>query len=88
MRVHRETFGNRHAETLNSAVWLASLLRKQGKLAEAEPLKREALRVQRETRGDRHADTLSSAYGLATLVQDQDKFKEAIPLFETHLTIV
>ena len=88
MRVHRETFGNRHAETLNSAVWLASLLREQGKLAEAEPLKREALRVQRETRGDRHADTLSSAYGLATLVQDQDKFKEAIPLFETHLTIV
>ena len=44
---------------------LAVLLSDQGKLSEAEPLFRDALRCRRETLGDTHPDTLSSMNNLA-----------------------
>ena len=46
---------------------LADLLSDQGKLSEAEPLARDALRGRRETLGDTHPETLTSMNNLAFL---------------------
>ena len=59
---------------------LGALLKKQGKLDEAEPLLREALQVLRSTLGNRHPGTLTSISNLASLLQDQGKPDEAAPL--------
>ena len=66
----REVLGPRHPSTLNSVNNLASLLKKQGKYDEAEPLYREALKVWRETLGDRHPLTLAYMNNLGNLLQD------------------
>jgi tetratricopeptide (TPR) repeat protein len=47
---------------------LAILLKDQGKLSEAEPLYRNALRCRRETLGETHPDTLSSMNSLGWML--------------------
>ena len=59
---------------------IATLLKEQGKLAEAEPLYREVLEGFREVLGPRHPDTLISVNNLAVLLMDQGKLAEAEPL--------
>ena len=49
---------------------LAMLLNDQGKLAEAEPLYREALEGQREVLGSTHEKTLLSARNLAKVLDE------------------
>ena len=77
--------GDRHQHTLVSINNLAVLLETQGKLAEAEPLSREALEAKREVHGDRHPGTLASISNLAVLLMDQGKLAEAEPLFREAL---
>ena len=52
----------------------------QGRLAEAEPLLREALAGYRCELGDTHPDTLASINNYASLLSDQGKLDEAAPL--------
>jgi tetratricopeptide (TPR) repeat protein len=52
----------------------------QGKLAEAEPLFREALEGGREVLGSRHPATMTSVGNLAFLLEKQGKLAEAEPL--------
>ena len=59
----------------------ASLLHKQGKLDDAEPLFREALDGRRATLGDRHPSTLTSINNYAQLLRNQGKLDDAQPLF-------
>jgi tetratricopeptide (TPR) repeat protein len=61
------------------------LLSDQGKLSEAEPLYREALRGRQETLGETHRDTLASLNNLAVLLKSQGKLSEAEPLFREAL---
>jgi tetratricopeptide (TPR) repeat protein len=58
----------------------ASLLSRQGKLAEAEPLHRQALEARERTLGPDHTDTLTSVNNLAVLLKTQGKLAEAEPL--------
>ena len=81
----RETLGATHPDTLQSMNNLARLLQDQGKLSEAEPLFRDALRLRRETLGETHPDTLQSMTNLARLLQAQGKLREAQPLFREAL---
>ena len=60
---------------------LVRLLLNQGKLAEAEPLYREAVEANRETLGDRHKETLISIGNLVRLFLEQGKLTEAAPLY-------
>ena len=64
---------------------LGRLLQDQGKLSEAEPLYREALKVSRRTLGDTHSNTLSGINNLGGLLQYQGKLSEAEPLFREAL---
>jgi len=76
------------AEARGSSALLTSLprlLKAQGKLDEAEPLLREALRARRETLGDRHPDTLVSINNLGSLLKAQGKLDEAEPLLREAL---
>lgn len=56
------------------------MLQAQSRLAEAEPLYREALPGQRRVLGNRHPDTLATINNMATLLRDQHKLAEAEPL--------
>ena len=60
---------------------MATLLQTQGKLAEAEPLCREALAGERETLGDKHPRTLISIGNMAELLRTRGKLAEAEALF-------
>ena len=69
--------GEEHPTTLISIDNMGSLLRDQGKLAEAEPYLREALEKFRRVLGKEHPDTLLSVSNLGTLFQAQGKSAEA-----------
>ena len=56
------------------------LLNDQGKLAEAEPLYREALEGQREVLGSTHEKTLLSARNLAKVLDASGRAEEAARL--------
>jgi len=64
------------AGALHSMSRLAVELQAQGRLAEAEPLLREALEVCRATRGASHSDTLLSTTRLAALLQDRGELAQ------------
>ena len=64
---------------------MAILLKTQGKLAEAEPLYREALSARRRTQGDDHPRTLSSIFNFAGLLWAQGKRVEALEMFREEL---
>jgi len=88
-RVLRDLHSNVRQDA-NEIYWgsinsLAMLLQHQGKLAEAEPLLREALDGNKQRLGNSHLHTLTSINNLATLLQDQGK-AEAEPLMREAST--
>ena len=72
--------GDRAPNTLVSLANLANNLREQGKLAEAEPLFREALAARREVSGKDHLETMKAAGNLGKVLLAQGKLAEAEPL--------
>jgi len=62
-------------------------LQTQNKLAEAEPLFREALEIFRSALPNRHPDIARCLYNLARLLQAQNKLAEAEPLMREALEI-
>src|SRR5262249_39487253 len=72
-------------DTLISMNGLAGVLQSQGKLSEAEPLRREALAGARATLGDAHPTTLKFLNDLAVLLQEAGKQAEAEPLLREAL---
>ena len=66
---------------------MAVLFRAQGKLAEAEPLFREAYKGRRGLFGQRHPDTVSSAHYLGRLLKAQGMHAEAAPLLAMSLEV-
>jgi tetratricopeptide (TPR) repeat protein len=67
---------------------LASLLKNQGKLGEAEPLYRTALTARRRTLGYEHPDTLDTLFNFANLLWAQGNTSEALDLFRQELDAV
>jgi hypothetical protein len=53
------------------------LLRKQGKLSDAEPFAREAFAMRRKILGNEHPDTVESLKGLIDVLQQGGKSAEA-----------
>ena len=68
-------------------MYLAWLLKDQGKLAEAEPLFREALTVRQRTLGDEHPFSRSSIDALVPVLLLQGKFSEAMPLLSLRFVV-
>mmetsp|Transcript_16084 Transcript_16084/g.45155 ORF Transcript_16084/g.45155 Transcript_16084/m.45155 type:complete len:735 (+) Transcript_16084:44-2248(+) len=63
---------------------LATLLKEQGRFAEAESLYRDALAARREHKGSKHPKTLLAMSNLALLLQEQGNFNEAEALFREN----
>ena len=70
--------------TVNSLTSLGALRWKQGRLADAEPLYREAYEMGTRL-GPDNAATLLAELNLATLFRSQGRFKEATPLIERNV---
>ena len=70
----------------SNLLWnLASLLNDQGRLVEAEPLRREQLEAHRRKHGDEHQNTHASLECLAILLKNQGKLGDAEPLYREAL---
>ena len=78
----RKILGDAHPHPLASIHNLGLLRLDQGRLAEAEPLYREALQVRRQRFGDGHPDTVAS---MCLLRLDQGRLKEAEALLRETL---
>ena len=83
----RESFGERHPDTLGSLNNLAFLYQSQGRYGEAEPLYEQALALRRDVLGERHPLTLTSLNNLAGLYSRQGRYGEAEPLYEQALAL-
>ena len=66
--------------TISQALNQAVAAHKEGKLQEAEPLLRKALKSQEEVLGPKHPDTLTSLHDLGNLLMSMGKHREAEPL--------
>ena len=62
-----------------------ALLKMMGKLEQARPQYKEALRAKRKTLGDRHPSPLTSISNMGTLLHNMGKLEEARPLLEEDL---
>ena len=60
-----------------SPEFLASILRNQGKPADAEPLVREALAIRKKLLGNEHLNVARSLDTLAAVLKEQGKLAEA-----------
>ncbi len=59
---------------------LGTLLKAQGKLAEAEPFYRRTLEAQQQTLGADHAGTLTAVSNLTIVLKGQGKLADAEPM--------
>ena len=66
---YEQQLGARHLDTLTAVNNLASLLKEQRKLSEAEPLYRRVLEGREQQLGAQHLDTLTSVGNLASLLR-------------------
>ena len=80
-----EEFGERDPNTFCYMGTLATVLYHQGKLEEAEQLKRRSLKLYREVKGNRHPQTISMIVGLADLLEKKGDLVEAKELFRESL---
>ena len=76
-RLRQHVLGNEDLRTLESADRLASMLRAQGRLVEAENEYQRLLSSRREVLGETHHQTLDTLDRLVLVLFDQDKFEEA-----------
>lgn len=75
------------ANVLQSVDNLGTLLLRQARYQDAEPLIRQALRIREETKGKDHIDTASSLNNLAGLLCSEGKYADAEPLYRRALQI-
>jgi len=69
--------GKEHPSTLRTVNNLALSLYRQGKLAMAETISRQALQFQEKVLGKEHPDTLTNTNNLVLFLVHQGKFAEA-----------
>jgi hypothetical protein len=91
VEANRRVLGEDAPNTVNSIAGLATILRRQGRSAEALPLYHEALEKRRRLLGDDHRRTLSVLRGLVTALIATESFEEAEPLasecYERHARV-
>jgi tetratricopeptide (TPR) repeat protein len=73
----RRTLGDHHPYIASLMSNLASVLKRQGRLSEAEELQQQALEARDRVLGPEHLDTLASLDDLMSTYMDQHRWKEA-----------
>ncbi len=85
LEIRRRVLGDKDPDTLTSVSHMGILIKKQGRLAEAEPYYREALEGRRRVLGDEHRSTLFSVGLMGGLLARQGKLAEAEPYYREAL---
>jgi serine/threonine-protein kinase len=80
--------GERHSSTLSSLEGLGQTMRRGGKLAEAEPILREALSAQKEINGAESSRYAAAADSLANLLHDMGRVSEARTFYEEAVSVM
>ncbi|HSY17854.1 MAG TPA: tetratricopeptide repeat protein [Candidatus Acidoferrales bacterium] len=83
--VQRKLFGDEHPSLAQSLNTLALVLRNEGKLAEAEPVRREALAMQRKLLGAESTEVATTLSNLGELLVAENKLDEAESVYRTSL---
>ncbi|MBI3949256.1 MAG: serine/threonine protein kinase [Acidobacteria bacterium] len=83
--MHRQLFGEEHAETARSLVYLGQVLRSKGDLAGSESLYRRALAVQRKVLPKPHADLVETLYFLGEVLNQKPDATAAEPFLREAL---
>jgi tetratricopeptide (TPR) repeat protein len=87
LQIWEQQFGPDHPEVACALSGLASLYRKQGKYARAEPLYQRALWILEQQSGPDHPEVACALNGLANLYRKQGKYARAEPLYQRALQI-
>ena len=75
-----------YTDAANAACARVVFLSAQGKLAEAEPLYKEALAIDKKVYGDEHPEVATDLNNLAALLSDQVRYNcEPFPVFLSAL---
>lgn len=77
LAIRQGLLGHEHPDTLSSLNHMGDLLRRRGKLAEAETLFRELLETCRGALGPEHPGTLSTLANVGAVLRDLGKLEEA-----------
>jgi tetratricopeptide (TPR) repeat protein len=80
LAIDRNIYGNQHRSVATDLRNLASLLRKQGKDSEAEPLLRDSLQINRKHAPPGHPSMSFALFHLGALLNDTGRAREAEPL--------
>ena len=81
----RKALGGRHPDTLTAMGSYGDMLRRQGKLGEAQPLLEEALAGKQAVLGGMHPSTLNTGGDLGMLLAAGSNQEGALPLIERAL---
>ncbi|HEX4120922.1 MAG TPA: tetratricopeptide repeat protein [Verrucomicrobiae bacterium] len=73
----RKLLGNEHPDVAQSLNRLAAVLRKEGKLAQSEAIRREALGMQRKLLGEENAEVAQTLSSLGDVLTIENKLLEA-----------
>jgi tetratricopeptide (TPR) repeat protein len=76
-RIWEVSLGPQHPDVAYALDTQAQFLRKQGKLAEAEPFVRRALAINESANGSNHPTTARSVLNLANWMRDSGRYAEA-----------
>ena len=87
LTAEEERYGRSHLYVAIGLSNLASLHRRLGRYAQAEPLYERALAIDEAALGPEHPDTATSLNNLAGLYHDQGRYAEAEPLYQRALAI-
>jgi tetratricopeptide (TPR) repeat protein len=79
--LRRRVLGERHPDTLFSSNSLATVLERQGRFAQAEPLYSQVLELRRRVLGIEHPRTLKTMYSLAATYGGQGNYGAAEALY-------
>jgi hypothetical protein len=77
LEITRRVLGPKHSDTLITMETLGDILKREGRLAEAEKIHRDTLKYRRETLGINHSHTALSFYKLACVLALAGKRDEA-----------
>ena len=85
MAAQRKLIGNEHPDLAQSLNRLATILRNEGKLAQSEAIRREALAMQRKLLGGENEEVAQTLSGLGDVLTEENRLSKAESMYRESL---